>query len=413
MGFRKEFLDATDIIKSFASEEEFDAVHIFGSGYEKINVTIGNDNISAEKISLPYGDILLADKSQILNSASSSKDLFTNDVIYMLSEDSEKLNKENDKRNSDTYKYLAVDIGSFEGGTGRSDNILIDDDETIGWAIRKLEKQLESYKAAKTYFQEIVYNIFKNTNGATDFSKKGSEKIYREFSGYLNKAKAEIPIIEKNLEILKSNNRLDESFSRAIFYANGMYEVETYWDGKKYDYQIKTHNLFDSKILSRSRKSPIISVGCGWYAAGFGIHNSKEPILFYDESLKGRNSYFYNGIEFLIYEKSEIKNSLYENIKDIEGCAIAKEYKYQKKNHIEKRKGEVPKFPESKSNDSSAESRQPLTFDQFKKMTEKPEFDWRDIEEVELKGLKVNHSESWKAVCETNPDHPMCKYYRD
>lgn len=75
MGFRKEFLDATDIIKSFASEEEFDAVHIFGSGYEKINVTIGNDNISAEKISLPYGDILLADKSQILNSASSSKDL--------------------------------------------------------------------------------------------------------------------------------------------------------------------------------------------------------------------------------------------------------------------------------------------------------------------------------------------------
>jgi len=52
----------------------------------------------------------------------------------------------------------------------------------------------------------------------------------------------------------------------------------------------------------------------------------------------------------------------------------------------------------------------PLTFSQFKKMTEKPDFDWSTIQDVDMENYKARFSDSWSEVCEINPDHPMCKY---
>ena len=77
----KNFLESKNIIEAeningiiaIASEIMFDPLNLEGSGYEKTKVGLGDAKITAEKISMPQGDIFISNQQEALGAVNKTR----------------------------------------------------------------------------------------------------------------------------------------------------------------------------------------------------------------------------------------------------------------------------------------------------------------------------------------------------
>jgi len=413
-----------DSLLAIASEITFDPLNLEGSGYEKTKVGLGNASITAEKISMPQGDIFISNQEEALGAV--GKTMVKVPGVGIMTGDLSRetryniFNKEMDEKidniNASRYSDFAVSMEKSESIS--KTNYAYDDERIVENLERKLSYQLELYKETADYFKGIVYGLMQKTNGGTN--TEGTS--YDEFSEKLQKIKPIIEDIKRNLDIVQTRDTYNEEFSKAIRFAMNLPAVtKQCWYNERRQEDECAYNVSLSgwklpfqdglKFHASGGETQLIDVGCGYYALGYGIKYTKTPVFIKNESFKGKDVVVYKNSEFRIFKKEDIDNPKYEIIKSIEGCNIEEEYNYQKANkRLEKRKGPMIQYTPPKPEKYEDSDSKPLTFSQFKKMTEKPDFDWSTIQDVDMENYKARFSDSWSEVCEINPDHPMCKY---
>jgi hypothetical protein len=416
--------DSVNEIISIASEIAFDPYNLEGSGYKKTKVGLGNVTITAEKISMPQGDIFISNQQEALGAVNEtavkvpgigrmSGDLSLETRFSFFDKE---MNDKIKNINISRYSDFAVSMEKSESAS--KINYAYDDERIAEKLESKLSYQLELYKEAADYFKKIVYEIMQNTNGAT----KTEGTSYDEFSEKLQKIKPKIEDIQRSLDIVQKRDIYSEEFSKAMQFGMDLPAVKKQcWYNERIQEEECVYDVFLSgwkspfqdglKFHTSGGETQLIDVGCGYYALGYGIKDTKTPVFIKNENFNGKDVVIYKNSEFRIFKKEDIDNPKYEIIKSIEGCDIDEEYKYQKANKkLEKRKGPMIEYTPPKAEKREDLDSKPLTFDQFKKMTEKPDFDWSTIKDVDIEGYKTRFSDSWSEVCEVTPDHPMCKY---
>lgn len=430
LGLDKEAADAFKIVKIAKGIDYMsgDLHYIKGQGFERLQVLVGSDSLSSEKIVMPSGDIHLVSEKDAIGSLTSSKELNLNDQGYFIAYIEENHNLELERRESS--KNMAIDYEDISSRTRTSrydfdkrrhvntgkDQFLersIISEEVVDSAIYEIRNSMVLYLEAAKKEEEYIFSALKdesrtskpNPNGTNvNFSNNDVQEYYDEHHLMLKRLNKEISEMKLHLKSLTELDNKDPRVTAALNFCVRIKEMKKGNVGRRgFTYQINSNK--SKNILNGGRASIIIDIGCGWFALGAGINTSKAPVLFYSKKFTANDRiYQTKDIKIAILKKDEITNPMYDKVKKLDGCDIKEEYDYQK-NKPKKREGEIPEYS-SPERSEPVEDMGALSYSDFVKL--KNDTVSMNLDEFEAQEANFNKNKTipW---CEVFLNYPTCR----
>jgi hypothetical protein len=421
----------SDTFVTIASEMNFDPVEIKGN-----RLYVGGSEIDSEIIFLEDEYVYLVKLKDIYPKIESEKVLLDTEALY------ESISQEQER------ELNILDWKSRRGKISDSeyDNLVSDIEKDIVKSFRKNNpsygavdvsklNELDKVSLSKEELVELKNHLTKRYNYVLEGAKKieraidSDRKLYEDPYYFEDPDYPESRLDEKTRVFSESRHKYRvlelEAISKIIKMIDSGEDSNNIYKSLKDLSKVPGESFYGSgsthsRLDQKSGVGILISIGCGFFAVGNLLSDDESLVIIFDKSIPEpssgkRSDYYHNGFKSVVIRKSDVTDPKYKSkVSDVNGCDLGRLYKEQHSelDPIKKREGELPKYENNPAN-YPKDIKKPLSFEEFKIISSKPDFDPESWDFDELEENVKDFPSSWKSWCDILPNHPMCKVKKD